>query len=508
MHKAVPSLIVLSALAVLAGCERPQGGEMAASMGSHPAGEVLMTLPVTTSVDAAMDHYKAGLHAQDMGHSFEANDHFEKAVEADPSFALGYLRAATSAASTEEFTAHLAKAVELSANASPSEQLMIRITQLGFENNADGQLATAKELVAAEPESPRALLMLAGIQTGLTQVADSRETLAKAIALAPDFAAAHMQAGNNYLFQEPKDFAKAEEHFKKAIDLAPNEPNPYDLLGDVHRAQGNLEAAYQDYTMAAERAPDMGSPLQQRGHVNSFLGKYDEARADYDKSMEMEMARGNNNAPFFAVFRAYVNLHEGDHKAAIAELNELAAKADAMDVEGKRDIKINALTNVVQIATHHGDYAAAQTALKEMAELRRQQAKEVGTDQFANAQEANIAFLDGMLAARQGNAKLARAKASEFEKHVANVSNPRKLERMHTILGMSDFYQKNYADAAKHLAAGNPNSDYNKYFHAVALAESGQSDQANKMFQELAVYNFNSVGYAMTRADIMKRATM
>ncbi len=498
--KKVSLCVLLTAPVVLAGCQ-PQEGALGAAEGG-----VVMELPVTTSSDAARSHFDAGLEAADMGRANDANAHFELAIEADPGFAQGYLRVAFTSASTEEFTTNLATAVELSQSASQAEQLMIMITQRGFERDVEGQLALAEELVELEPESPRAWLTLAGIQAGMNDIADSRNSIANALDLAPSMAAAHMQLGNNYLFLEPKDFASAERHFQAAIDAAPDEPNPYDLMGDVHRAQGNLEAAYQDYTMAADRAPTMGSPLQQRGHVNSFLGNYDEARADYTTAMDLEDARGTNNAPFFAPFRAYVNIHAGDPEAAVAELTELVATADAMNIEGAIDVKINALNNIVQIATHYGDWSTATTALEDLAILLRQQAEDVGTEQFSRGQEGAIVYWEGMIAARQGDTRTAEAKAAEFATLVEPDANPRKMEPVHQILGITEFYQENYVAAVEHLDAGNPNNIYMQYYRAVALDEIGRSDEADAVFEKLAVYNFNGLGYAMTRADIIERA--
>ena len=241
MKQVSTSFAVLAALVLVAGCERQEAG-----IGAAAGTDVVMTLPVTTASDAAREDFLSGMYAADMGRNPEANTMFEKAVEADPEFALGYLMTASSAASTKEFTSNLSKAVEHKANASQAEQLMIDIMQLGFENNTEGQLVAAQELVTLQAESPRALLRLAGVQSGLNQIVESRATINSAIAIAPDFARAYMNLGNNYLFLEPKDFALAEQAFQKAVELAPNEPTPYDLMGDVHRAQGNLEAAAQD----------------------------------------------------------------------------------------------------------------------------------------------------------------------------------------------------------------------------------------------------------------------
>ncbi len=503
MKMATTWLAPLVVLSLLTGCDREttHSGEI----GSH-ASQILMALPVTTSSEEAKTHFYAGLEALDMGRNDEANAHFEQAVQADTAFAQGYLNVANSGASTEEFTTNLARAAGLAEQASRPEQLLIMITQKGFENDVEGQLAAAEELVALLPESPRAWLALAGVQGAMNRIADSRASIMKALEHAPNFAPAHMQLGNNYLNLDPKDFAEAERHFQHAVELAPEEPTPYDLLGDAHRAQGKLEAAYQDYTMAAERAPALGLPLQQRGHVNSFLGRYDEARADYDRAIELETARGNNAAPFFAVFRAYVNVHAGQPDAAIKEISELAARADQMDVEGTTDIKINCLTNIAQIAMHYGNFTTAAEALEERATLMRQQAAAVGTDQFRRSQESGIVYLEAMLAARQGDAKTAQAKAQAYTELVAPDPNPRKMEPVHEILGIAAFFQKKYAEAAEHLAQGAPGNAYMKYYRAVALEEAGQGEQARALFDELAVWNFNSVGYAMTRKDAIERA--
>lgn len=506
MKKTIPWLASLMILSLLAGCDRPDAETPQSGETGGPASEIVMTLPITTTSSEAKTHFYAGLDALDMSRFDEANTHFEQAVQADPTFAQGFLNVANSAASTEEFTTNLTQAVALSENAARPEQLLITITQKGFENDVEGQRAAAQELVELEPESPRAWLTLAGVQSGMNDVEESRTSIMKAIGLAPGFAAAHMQLGNNYLNLEPKDFTQAEQHFQHAVDLAPEEPTPYDLLGDAHRAQNNLEAAYQDYTKAAELAPALGSPLQQRGHVNSFLGRYDEARADYDRAMELETARGNNTAPFYAVFRAYVNLHAGEPDAAIAELNELVANADQMNVEGTTDIKINGLTNVAQIAMHYGNFATAAQALERMASLIRQQAEEVGTDPFRRSQEAGIVYFEAMLAARQGDAETARAKAEAYTALVEPDPNPRKMEPVHEILGIADFFQEKYAEAAEHLAQGTPGNTYLKYYRAVALEESGQGEQASALFDEIAVWNFNSVGYAMIRKDAMTHA--
>ena len=207
MNKATTLIAPLAVLLLFAGCD-------------GPGADSISEIPVTTTSDAARNLFNAGLDAMDMGRFNDANSLFEQSVIADSTFAQGYLRIANSASSTDEFTTNLARAVELSGDASEAEQVLISITQKGFENDVEGQLEQAQRLVELLPESPRALLALAGVQSGMNDAEASRATNMQAIEMAPDFAAAHMQLGNNFLFLEPKDFAQAEEHFQHAIDLA------------------------------------------------------------------------------------------------------------------------------------------------------------------------------------------------------------------------------------------------------------------------------------------------
>ena len=60
---------------------------------------------------------------------------------------------------------------------------------------------------------------------------------------------------------------------EKVVELAPNEPNSYDLLGDAYRAQNNLTGARDAYTRAHKLDPDEALPevdlsdAEQRGAV-------------------------------------------------------------------------------------------------------------------------------------------------------------------------------------------------------------------------------------------------
>ena len=498
----------IACLALVSACgQRADDKDPAAPDTAASADTGGMVLPATTSSDAARELYMAGWADYENSRFNSANGKFLEAAATDPSFAMAHLMASLSAASTESFASNLRQASANKAEATRGEQLLIEAFERAFASDTEGWIAAVQKLTALHPDSSRAWVFLGNAYANVDNSADARTAFKKAIELDPGLVPAHINLGNNLLTQEPKDFAMAEKHFMHAVEITPNEPNPHDLLGDVHRAQNNLEAAYDDYTRAAELAPDLGSGFQQRGHVNSFLGNYDEARADYTRSAELEDARGSNAGGFFLVFRAYVNVYEGNIDAAIAELRELAAGADDAYSEGATDLKVNALSNAALFATEAGDSEAASAAIAAAAAVMRQQADDVGSDELRDAQEATISYMEGLLAARMGDAEGAIAKAAAFEGHAASSSNPRKLERMHEILGMAAYYQNDFESACEHLADGNHlNNMYTKYYLARAHEAAGNADEAARLYAELAVWNFNGPGFAMFRKDILARA--
>jgi len=462
----------------------------------------IINLPITTTSAAARNHFLMGQRELDLGRMFDANAHFKAAVEADSNFALAYLNVANTGNSFAEFRTNLELAERHVAGASDAERLQIQIARKGLDNDVTGQLVLAQQLVAKYPQSPRTYLVLASVQTALNRHVDARVSIMKAVSLAPRLLVSHTDLGNSYLFGEPKDFVKALESMRQAEALAPNEPSMHDLLGDVYRAQNNLDQARAEYTRGHELNPADASLLQQRGHVNSFAGDYAAARADYDSAMAL--GRGNERAGF-APFRAYVNLYAGAPQEAIAELNRLVAGVDTMNVPGALGVKIAALTDIAVIAIHNKDFATAEQALKLRAPLLLQQASGSGSASFQRGTEANIAYFDGWLAARRGDYAAAGKAADHVAALVTLDQNPRKLEPVHELKGYVALYQGNFREAAAQFAQGNLADPYVKFQYAVALLSTGEKAKGNQLMREVASYNFNTAGYALIRKDAQQQ---
>src|SRR5438445_200554 len=348
-----------------------------------PITSAVINHPITTSSAEARAHFLEGLREFDLGRLIDANVHFKAAVAADRDFGFAYLNVANTANSLDEFKTNLALAEQNAARASEAERLQIQMTRKGFDNDLAGQLALGQQLVAKDPQSPRAWLALAGAQGALNENADARESMAKALELSPRLYVAHVIMGNNYIFGEPRDFTKALGHMQEAEALAPDESNAHMFVGDAYRAQKNLEKAREEYLRGHALEPRNAVLLVKAGHANTFLGDYPAARADYDSAQTLA--------------DRISRLHEPD-------------------------------------------------------------------------------------------------------------ANPRKLEPMHQLKGFIALYQGKYQEAAGHLRQGNPFDPYVKYQLAVATEGAGDATQAKKLFQEVADYNFNAIGFALVRKEARQKA--
>src|SRR2546426_5218460 len=336
MHRPLLAVATCILLSSCGASPPPSGPRDLAALDGVTSG--IMGIPLTTSSADARNHFLQGQRELDLARNFEALDHFKRAVAADTTFAIAYLNIANTGNSLDEFKTNLARAERLAAGASDAEQLQIEIARKGLENDASGQLATAEQLVAKYPQSPRAYLALGNLQAGLNRNGDARAPYEKALTPPPRLAAAHVALGTSYLFGEPRDFNQALQQFQAAEELAPNEPAMHDNLGDAQRALNDLPQARAEYTRGHQLNPRDAGMLQQRGHVNSFSGDYDAARADYDSANAV--GRGNERG-FFAPFRAYVSAYAGDARGAIAELNRLVAQADGMGIPDPVTVKVN-----------------------------------------------------------------------------------------------------------------------------------------------------------------------
>jgi len=80
------------------------------------------------------------------------------------------------------------------------------------------------------------------------------------------------------------------------------------------------------------------------------------------------------------------------------------------------------------------------------------------------------------------------------------------MEPVHELLGLIALRQKNYKKAVAELRQADQTQLHNKYLLAEALEATHATDEAKRLYQEVAVNNFNTVDFALLRAEALKKA--
>ena len=492
------ALCAASVLVVAAGCA-PPAEEVATS--------ALEEIPITTASDTARQLFDEGQYFLDVGRGVEAREKFQAAIAEDPAFVRAHFAQSNAALSFKEFQECLDTASTHLESVSDGEKMMVEINRTFLTNNSERGVQLATELAGNYPDSARAAIVLAGQQSRHNDNEGARASFEAALALDPSSAGALYGIANNYLFGEPKDFAQAEEWAEKAREAFPDEAKGHELMGDIKRAQGDLEAALASYNAATEADPEMPNGHHKSGHINSFLGNIEEARANYDEGVST--AKPENKAGL-AVYKTFTRIHEGDVAAALAELEALADEIEAMGTPADqvKGLQTFAMNSHATAAMHAGLLDRAAMSVAKGNELRMSIAADVGTEDAERLQKAACHQWQGVLAAYSGDAEGAAGHADSIAALVEGDDNPRKMEGAHFVLGMSALKSGDHAAAAEHLhQADHANNMFVRYQLALAEEGLGNTDEAQKLFAAVGSFNFNSVGFALVGGDARERSS-
>jgi cellulose synthase operon protein C len=175
---------------------------------------------------------------------------------------------------------------------------------------------------AVEPASKRAQVMLV---RGEAMAAQNRpdaamEAFEEALTLAPDFALAHVSIAAVHLAQGQPDEARS--HLKTALAMEPRLHQGWNLLGDLERSEGRLEAAAAAYGDAIRHGPSPHFFHMKRALTR--MAQQDMAGMQEDLQA---MRRLGPREPSTAYVQGLVHYQEGRYAEAQTAFEEALSRA-------------------------------------------------------------------------------------------------------------------------------------------------------------------------------------
>lgn len=445
-----------------------------AAYASQPA-ETDGKVALTTSSEAARTAYLEGRDLTERLRGQEARAPFERAVAADPNFALAWLGLANTQPSAKEFFEKLDKAAALVDKVSAGERLMILGAQAGATGDATAQVKLYEELATAFPTDERALVLLGNAHFGGQRYIPAIELYERAAKIAPNFSQIYNQLGYSYRFLGKLD--EAEAAFKKYTEVLPDDPNPYDSYAELLMKRGQFDRAIASYRKALAVRPDFVNSNFGIATCLDLQGKGTEARKELDSMLASAADDGQRRAGLFGKTVSFA--FEGNYSAAQTEMEKQLAIAsknhDALGMAGDYGA-------MGTIAIAAGDATAAESYYKKALDAVLQSASVA--DANKENQRRQAIFNRAVVALAKGDVATAKREAATYAEKASIADNPFRRRQAHEIAGRVALAEKRWEEAIVELGQANQLNPYVRFRLAQAWAGKGNAAKAKELAAE------------------------
>ncbi len=290
----------------------------------------------------------AGVRLSDMTHSVEAfrcysealeniekfqladaADWLRQAVEYDSTFAAAYLRLVGCEYSIGEPEAAgeaLRQASHYADKLTKLDRIRLRLIKarsVGDIVDIPQLVSAMQELLQVSPYDIDTRMQLATLLFGIGSYDRAIEEYQMVLELDPERKLAYNQLGYAYTFRG--DFTSALKYLEKYQQLAPDEHNPYDSMGEVLMWAGRLEEAAKNFKTALAKMPSFYQSAWNLTKVYSELGDYIQALEYSDRTIAA--APGPRIKAMAYSQRAYLHWRFGRMDQAVKAMNR-ALKLD------------------------------------------------------------------------------------------------------------------------------------------------------------------------------------
>lgn len=232
---AVATAAVVSALAVRAMREEPEW---------------------TTASAAALDAFRDGLAAEKKLYSNDAREHFARAVELDPDFAMARFKLIGLTVKPPERPVRMKEFISRvdMDRLNPRERFLLQHRLALIEEDRERASRLLEEYLTRYPDDLYALWIRCDGSWSSGSLDRAESCYARMLELDPQFAWAQNHLG--YLKMAKGDFPAAEQAFFAYKQLAPDQANPHDSLGELKMLLGRYDEARQEFEEAVRIRPD------------------------------------------------------------------------------------------------------------------------------------------------------------------------------------------------------------------------------------------------------------
>ena len=452
-------------------------------------------IPITTTSKEAMDYFLKGRDKFENFENSAAANLFEKAIQADPNFALAYLYRTYTGNGMPVIMANLEEATERINNVTEGEKNLILFIQASYNRNHYKQIEYLDLLLKDYPLDKR-VHQSAGIFYYDTH--DYQNALAqftKAAEIDPSFAPAFNMMG--YAQSKLKNYDEAEKAFQRYIQLTPESPNGYDSYAELLLHKGQYDQSIVQYKKALAYNPHFYFSLVGLGHNYVFKGDYDTARKYYQDYYEH--APTPNDRYSALNWEAISYIYEGRCEDAIATFDRYRALAEK---EKDNAYAVWGLASQGHVLIEMGRPEEGKKRYDQVAELIQRSEFDEATRDYLTTY-SNLWHIYSVSA--NGEFEHAREDEVGCIQKVESRNNLREKMFLNSVCAYQALKEGDYNHAIEHFSKADPEDPLKIYYHAMALEKMGDTRNASKLLDKIAQCNENSISLALVRNKTMKQ---
>jgi tetratricopeptide (TPR) repeat protein len=286
------------------------------------------TIELSTSSDAAKDHFWAGMEDAHNVYGPGAVRHFEQAIAADPEWGIAHvMRAQAAVMPNAERLEEIGRGIAAMGDATGDELLMAAAVRAARTGNGADASRIVETLRRNNPGDPYAAFWATQTAGARGSQMDAEALWERVIEDFPDYAPsynllAYARLGTN-------DRSGAMEAAQEYLAHAPDHPNAHDSYAEILQANGRYADALVHYGHAAERAADYDAAHTGMAETYVLMGEYEEAARHMEAAAEITASPATRVNDLRGAASAY--MLDGDRSAA---MEALAAAAEAAPNDG------------------------------------------------------------------------------------------------------------------------------------------------------------------------------
>jgi tetratricopeptide (TPR) repeat protein len=452
-------------------------------------------IPISTTSEEARKEFLKGRSLAEKLETTNSIEHYDNAIASDSNFAIAYLNRANASFIAKDFFSYLKKAVDMSGQCSVGERILILATEAGAYGKLEEQKKYLDSLLKLYPNDERVQFVAGGYYYGLQEYNRAIEHYKKAVQIAPEFSPVYNILG--YAYRQTENYADAEKTFKKYTELIPNDPNPYDSYAELLMKMGRFDESIANYKKALAIDSHFVSSRFCIAANYMYMGKYERGSAELETLFSLARNDGERRTKHFTQVVLWVDagmmneaLKELEKQYQIAERNN-----DAAAMSGDVGLKANILLEMEK-------YQEALTAFELSTKLIKvsnlsQQVKD-NAELFFHYNRAQVLIAKKDL-------KNAQAETEEFRIRAEENKNINQIRLTHELAGRIALVEKNAERAIKELLQANQQNPYNVFRLALASQMLGDKGKAKEFCTQAAHFNgLPALNYAFIRTKAMK----